>query len=289
MITNDRSVAILDAVSPRNSAEAAATTRAAIVAEAVDRASVEGLEGITIGTLATSLRMSKAGVIGRFGSKEALQLAALASAIASFRAEIWDRAASKPEGLKRLRAIARSWISYLERDVFPGGCFLTAAAAEFDGRPGPVQEEIERALTLWHRVLEREAKVALDRAELPQRTDPAQVAFEMNAVVMAVNQARQLRRDPDAARRGRTAMKRILAPASLRLATGLRAQGDQLVRAHPHLRAKAAGDVRMLIPTWLATRLAPARSRPAASGAYVGRRVRTPAVLVAVGSYASRR
>jgi len=201
-------------MSPRSSVEAAAATREAILAEAVDRGSVEGLEGITIGKLATSLRMSKAGVIGQFGSKEALQLATVEAAIGTYRAEIWAPAANKPEGIERLRAIARSWISYLERDVFPGGCFLTAAAAEFDGRPGPVHEAVEGALALWQSVLEREATLALEHGDLPAGTDPAQVAFEMNAIAMGVNQARQLRGDPRAARRGRIAMRRILERAA---------------------------------------------------------------------------
>jgi AcrR family transcriptional regulator len=171
---------------------------------------VEGLEGITIGNLAGALRMSKAGVIGQFGSKEELQLAALDTAAAIFTERIWDPASAKPEGIARLRAIARSWISYLEGDVFPGGCFLTAASTEFDGRPGRVRDEVGRVLARWHRALEREAAAAIEAGDL--EGDAAQVAFEMNAVAMAVNQARQLRDDPLAGRRGRAAMKRILGP-----------------------------------------------------------------------------
>jgi AcrR family transcriptional regulator len=198
----------METVSPRNSVEGAIATREAILTEAVDRASLEGLEGITIGGLADSLRMSKAGVIGQFGNKEALQLATLRAASVRFRTRIWDPAAAKPEGIARLRAIARSWIAYLEGDTFPGGCFLTAASTEFDGRPGPVHDEVERTVELWHRVLEREAAAAIAAGEL--EGDPEQIAFEMNAVAMAVNQARQLRHDPRAGKRGRAAMKRIL-------------------------------------------------------------------------------
>jgi len=195
-------------MSPRNSADAALATRETILAEAVDRASLEGLEGITIGRLAGSLRMSKAGVIGQFGNKEELQLATLEAAVERFRRRIWEPAASKPEGIRRLRAIARGWLAYLEGDVFPGGCFLTAAAAEFDGRPGRVRDEVGQVLTLWHRVLEREARIAIQAGDL--EGDAAQVAFEMNAVAMAVNQGVQMRHDRAAAKRGRVAMKRIL-------------------------------------------------------------------------------
>ena len=199
-------------MSPRNSAEGAAVTRESIVSLAVERGSIDGLEGITIGTLASELGMSKAGVVGRFGSKEALQLAAVAEAVEIYRREIWDRASSSPPGIARLRTIASEWISYLERDVFPGGCFMTAAAAEFDGRPGAVHDAIDDALGLWDRVLRNEAAIALADGELPAGTDPAQVAFEMNAIAMGVNQARQLRADRQAGRRGREAFARLLGP-----------------------------------------------------------------------------
>ena len=200
-------------MSPRSSAAEASRTREAIVAEVVSRASVEGLEGITIGTVADGLGMSKAGVVGPFGSKRELQLAALEGAIEIFRAEVWERAAASSPGLDRLRAIAEHWISYLERDVFPGGCFLTAAAAEFDGRPGRVRDAVSATLRRWGAVLEAEARTAIEHGDLDPGTDPAQVAFELNAIAMAVNQARQLRADPDAGRRGRIAMARALGPA----------------------------------------------------------------------------
>ena len=197
-------------MTPRNSAENAAVTRDSIVALAVERGSMDGLEGITIGKLAAELGMSKAGVVGQFGSKEAIQLAAVAEAVEIYRREIWDRASSAPPGIERLRAIAEAWIDYLERDVFPGGCFMTAAAAEFDDRPGPVRDAVAEALLLWDRVLRGEAELAVADGGLPIGTDPGQVAFEMNAIAMGVNQARRLRRDPSAAGRGRDAFSRLL-------------------------------------------------------------------------------
>lgn len=198
-------------MSPRNTVEGAAETRETILTEAVARGSVEGLEGITIGKLATSLHMSKAGVIGHFGNKEALQLAALDAAVTTFRAEIWEPLAERPEGITRLRAISRAWLSHLEGDTFPGGCFLTAAAAEFDGRPGPVRDAVASTLALWERTLARDARAAIEAGDLPADSDPIQIAFELNGIAMAVNQGRQLRGDGLAAKRGRAAMKRLLA------------------------------------------------------------------------------
>ncbi|MCB0865646.1 MAG: TetR/AcrR family transcriptional regulator [Solirubrobacterales bacterium] len=201
-------------MSPRASADQARRTRAAILDEVVSRASLEGLESITIGTLAETMGMSKAGVIGPFGSKEELQLAALEGANEIFRREVWEPAAERSPGRDRLEAIAEAWISYLERDVFPGGCFLTTAAVEFDNRPGRVRDAVHATWRVWDGVLERDAQAALEAGELPAGTDPAQVAFEMNAVAMAVNEARQLRGDDRAGERGRTAMARVLSPAA---------------------------------------------------------------------------
>lgn len=197
-------------MSPRSSAKEAERTRSTVLAGAIDLASTGGLETLSIGRLATSLEMSKAGVVGPFGSKEKLQLAAIEEANEIFRREVWDPAADEEPGLPRLRALCEAWVSYLERDVFPGGCFLTQAAAEFDGRPGPVRDSVARALNLWDKVLRREAETAVERGELPADIDPGQLAFEIAGIAQGVNQARQLRNDPDAAERGRRAMARIL-------------------------------------------------------------------------------
>jgi len=197
-------------MSPRRSAVEARQTRAAILDRAVDVASIEGLEGLTTGRLAKHLRMSKAGVFGHFGTKEALQLAALSQAIEVFRRTVWQPAADLQPGLPRLAAICDSWIAYLTGNTFPGGCFLTAASCEFDGRPGPVRDAIAGALARWQRRLEHEAATAIDEGDLPTEANPAQVAFELNAVAMGVNQSLQLHRDTATPYLARSAMRRIL-------------------------------------------------------------------------------
>lgn len=200
-------------MSPRRSVVEAAATREAILAVGVRIASVEGLEGLTIGGLAAALGMSKAGVVGHFGSKEALQLSVLDAAARIFRREVPQRAARAARatpGLARLHALCEAWLSYLERKVFPGGCFFTAAACEFDGRPGPVRDAIAAHLSTWTDVLENEARIAVSTGELPADSDPAQVAFELMGVAMATNQRLQLYADAAALARARTAFRRVL-------------------------------------------------------------------------------
>jgi len=196
---------------PRQSRAVAEQTRTAIVREAVDDASLNGLDGITIGRLAERLEMSKAGVIGPFGSKEALQLAAIESASARFTEAVWEPASKAEEGLPRLHAIIDAWLAYFTAGVFPGGCFLTQAAADYDGRPGPVRDAIVRTSRLWESVIARQVEVALAAGDL-EGVEPEQVAFEIHAIAQGVNQAHQLREDPKATERGRTAMLRSLRP-----------------------------------------------------------------------------
>ena len=188
---------------PRRSAADTARTHESIVDRAVHMASTDGLEGLTIGRLAGDLSMSKAGVIGHFGTKEELQLEALAEATARWRRAVWDPVAGEEPGLPRLRAVTERWSKFLGDCPFPGGCFLTAASFEFDDRPGPVRDQVRATLGLWLRVLAADAR----RAGLE---DPEQVAFELNAIAMGTNSAVRLQGDPRAARRCLRAMERVL-------------------------------------------------------------------------------
>ncbi|NUW37375.1 TetR/AcrR family transcriptional regulator [Nonomuraea sp. SMC257] len=199
-------------MSPRRSVAEALTTRCAILDRSVAIASVEGLEGLTIGRLATELGMSKSGVLGHFGSKEALQLAVLERAGEVFRAEVWEPVVPAAPGLPRLAALCEAWISYLEREVFPGGCFFVAAAHEFDGREGAVRDAIEARFDAWSARLRKEAGRAVEAGDLPGDTDPADLAFELTGLVMALNHALQLHRDPRAAGRARRAVHARLGP-----------------------------------------------------------------------------
>jgi AcrR family transcriptional regulator len=197
-------------MSPRNSAAAALETRETILRRAIDVASLEGLEGLTIGRLASDLGMSKAGVVGGFGSKEGLQLAALDGAIDVFRRDVWAKAKKAEPGLGRLLVICDAWITYLDRAAFPGGCFLTAASFEFDGRRGPVRDAVASTFELWLGVLAADAGTAIEAGDLPPGTDPDQIAFELNALAVGTNQSRQLHGAKDVGDRALAAMHRVL-------------------------------------------------------------------------------
>src|SRR5438874_2803566 len=118
-----------------------ARTREAIVREAVSLATVDGLEGLSIGNLAGALDMSKSGIYAHFGSKQDLQLATVDEAGRIFEAEVIGPALDAPPGLAQLVAICDAFFDHLERRTFPGGCFFASAVLEMGARPGPVKEQ----------------------------------------------------------------------------------------------------------------------------------------------------
>jgi AcrR family transcriptional regulator len=195
---------------PRRPAAAVAETRAAVTAAAVDRASVEGLDGLTIGGLAGEVSMRKSSVFSLFGSKLELQLATLEAAIEQFTDEVWGPVADERPGMARLLALCDSWLAYHEREELPGGCFLTTATIEFDARPGPLRDAVAGAMKRWFGVLEREVAVAIDTGELPAGTEPADVAFQLNALASAASYGFQLSRDPGVFTRARRSMRRVI-------------------------------------------------------------------------------
>ena len=185
-------------------------TRAGILHRAVDLASVEGLEGVTIGRLADDLSMSKSGLFAHFGSKEELQLATVEAARDRFVEEVVRPALGTPRGYPRLMAICRSWLDYVRRAVFAGGCFFAAASFEFDGRPGAVRDAIAAAMDEWMGTLEKAVRRAKDEGHLDPAIDPSQLAFELNALFFGANFAWNLRHDKQAFSRAERAIEERL-------------------------------------------------------------------------------
>jgi AcrR family transcriptional regulator len=185
------------------STQRAASTREAILERAVDLASAEGLEGLTIGRLASEMGMSKSGLFRHFGSKEELQLATVDAASRRFIAEVVEPALEEEEGAPRLRALCERYLDHIESEVFSGGCFWAASSTEFDSRPGPVRDKIREGMEAWVGGLAQLARVA-------GVEDPDQLAFELHAVAQGANQRFQLFGDADAFARARATFERLL-------------------------------------------------------------------------------
>jgi AcrR family transcriptional regulator len=185
-------------------------TRASVLQTACALGSIEGLHALSIGRLASESGLSKSGVAGHFASKEQMQLAAVQAAVSRFREEVWEPVSGSDPGLTRLRLMMESWLSYLERDVFPGGCFLTSVSLEFDDRPGMVRDAISAAWQGWLELIEREAATAQRRGELGSDLSSQQIAFQLHAYVSQGNWAKQLLRRSNALESSRSAITRLL-------------------------------------------------------------------------------
>jgi AcrR family transcriptional regulator len=162
-------------------------SRATILDAATKLATVEGLDGLSIGRLADHIGMSKSGLYAHFGSKEELQLAAIDTATEIF-ADAVIRPAREPEtAFARLEALCENFFRYIEQSVFPGGCFFASATAELDTHPGPVREKLVQSLDGWLALIERRVREAQEAGELDAAEDPGLLAFELDAFMKMGN------------------------------------------------------------------------------------------------------
>jgi AcrR family transcriptional regulator len=157
-------------------------SRRALLALAVQQASIDGLDGISLGRLAAEGEVSKSGVATLFGSKERLQLAVVEAASELFRSVVIDPARTLPRGAARVAALAQRWLDYSRTRVFDGGCFFIGASVDFDAKPGAVRDAVIHALASWDGYLTASIQHAMDLGELPGLDDAAQLAFELQAI-----------------------------------------------------------------------------------------------------------
>jgi AcrR family transcriptional regulator len=155
--------------------------------------------------------MSKSGIYSHFVSKQDLQLAAIDAAEAIYATEVVAPALQAPEGMKRLESLCERYLSYVERGVFPGGCFFAATAAEWDSRRGPIRERVRTVLEGWNELLEANLREAEQQGDLQSDTDLHQIAFEINALMHEANGHYLLFRDRAALDQARKAIHHRLA------------------------------------------------------------------------------
>jgi AcrR family transcriptional regulator len=186
-------------------------TRAAILEQAARLATVESLEGLSIGGLAEVTGMSKSGLYAHFGSKEGLQLATIDAARESFIREVVNPAlATAPPGRARLLGLCERFLSYVERRVFPGGCFFVVTSAELGSRPGRVHDRVAAYQRQWSDLLRQTAREAHGAGELTPEVDPDQLAFELGALLAGTNIVAVLHSDDTAIERAHRALRRRL-------------------------------------------------------------------------------
>ena len=164
-----------------------ARTRQAILDHAARLASAEGLDSVSLQRLATDLGISKSGLFAHFGSKEDLQLATVDEASRVFTREVLVPGLRPPRGVARIEALCEAFLSYVERRVFPGGCFFQATAAEFDSRPGPIRDAVLERQRYWAGSLVRAVREAQQAGEVAAAVEPQQLGWELHALLAAAN------------------------------------------------------------------------------------------------------
>lgn len=169
-------------------------SRRIVLQSATDLASVDGLDGLTIGRLAEASGSSKSSIATLFRSKEGLQLATVAAAREIFTARIIEPARVQPRGVRRLAALLRNSLTYSKDRVFTGGCFFAATAADVDSKSGPVSEAVRAALVDWYGYVEAQLRHAVEVGEID--ADPEVLAFELVALNEEAN-SRSLLLDDD--------------------------------------------------------------------------------------------
>lgn len=190
-----------------------AETRDRIIDRALRAASVDGLEGISLGRLAADVGMSKSGLFAHFASKEALQLDVLAAASEKFTDVVVRPAFTQPRGEPRVRALFERWLMWEREESLPGGCVFTHAAAELDDRPGPARDALVDWQRQWLDALGKAARIAVNEGHFRTDLDAELFAFQQYGLVMAYYHHRRLFQDPQAEDRVRRAFDALVLAA----------------------------------------------------------------------------
>jgi AcrR family transcriptional regulator len=192
-------------------------SRDAILHEAAQLATIEGISGLSISRLAEAVGMSKSGLFAHFGSKEELQLATIDTAHALFHEHVIDPAQLAPTGIERLRSLLENYLVHIEQRVFPGGCFWASVVAELDMRPGPVRDGALEVVVEWLGEIERAVRDAQTEGAIDLSEDPEQLTFELESYVLCANTyfvIQQERTPMDRARRAIAARLVAAAPTA---------------------------------------------------------------------------
>ena len=184
-------------------------TREAILDTALALASTGGLEGLSIGSLAREVGLSKSGLFAHFGSKEELQVAVLRTAVERFVAEVVAPALRQPRGEPRVRALFDRWLAWAA--FLPGGCPFLAVSGELDDRPGPVRDFLVQTQRDWLDAIATAVRIAVSERHFAASLDCDQFAYELYALALGYHQCQRLLGDPRAEERCRQAFEGLVA------------------------------------------------------------------------------
>ena len=184
-------------------------TRAAILDVALELASRDGLEGLTIGLLADRMNMSKSGVFAHFGSREDLQMEVLKLYHHRFEQEVFYPSVKEPRGMPRLKAMFARWVKRVSVEI-ASGCIYISGAVEYDDRPGQIREELVSMVGAWQGALLRCVQQAIETGDLKPDTDAQQLVYEMYGLILALHHDARFLRQPGSIERARNGFERLI-------------------------------------------------------------------------------
>lgn len=184
-------------------------TRAAILDTALELASRDGLEGLTIGLLAEKMSMSKSGVFAHFGSREDLQIDVLKLYHHNFEQEVFFPSMKEPRGLPRLRSLFKYWVKLVTMEI-ASGCIYISGAVEYDDRPGPIRDALANMVQIWQNSLLRCVQMAIDMGHLSADTDAQLMVFEMYGLILALHHDARFVQRPGSSERAQMGFERLL-------------------------------------------------------------------------------
>ena len=187
-------------------------TKVAIVDAALRMAAQVGLEGLSIGSLAETMGMSKSGVFAHFGSRDELLISVIREYYARFEAQVFQPAMAQPRGLPRVRALFENWMRFTSAEL-DSGCIFISGAVEFDDRPGPVRDALAEAVDAWIEAMTRAVAQACEQGHLAADADPRQISFEIHALILALHYEARFMRRPGSMERAEQGFRNILARA----------------------------------------------------------------------------
>ena len=187
-----------------------AQTRATILSQAIAVAGVHGLDGMSIGRLAEVTGMSKSGLFGHFGSKEALQRAVLDTAGEEHVQQVLVPALLEYHGEARLRALFRNWMEWLGSNARPGGCPLISAAAELADRPGDLRSYLVEQQRGWIDQIRRLCEQAVTEGDFRDDLDVGQFVSEFHGIGLEFHYAQRFLADERALSHASAAFDKLM-------------------------------------------------------------------------------
>jgi AcrR family transcriptional regulator len=192
-------------------------TRQTVLAEATEIAGRLGLGGLTIGSLAARVDMSKSGLFAHFRSKEALHLQVLAYARDTFVVEVIQPALRVPRGEPRVRALFENWVGSVG---VAAACLFVSASTEFDDQPGPVRDQLVADHRDLADVIAQIFRTGIAEGQFDEAADPERFAHDLHSVMLGAFHARRLLHDPRAESWTRQAFEALLTAARPPAPTG---------------------------------------------------------------------